>query len=337
MSLAQAQEDLVDVTEDVALKELLLTLNEGKLTDAEKALATAQENLEEAQSKSYEITAPFDGFITSVNVEGGDEVLKGTVAVQLADPNKFEADILVSEMDILQVQLGGEAWVEVDAMQGMTLPAEVTHIAPTATIQSGVVNYVVKVEIESLEAVAQERQETRQQIMTDIAAGEIPPPLQQAIDEGRLTQEQVEEMLEQGPPPGMTPPAGMEIPAGMEGAAGQQAPATGQVSLAVPENFQLREGLTVTVTIVVAEKSDVLLVPNAAISIEGMQSYVQVVTASGEPEQRAVETGLADYQFTEITEGLSEGEEILVPQGTQITTSTQRQGGIMMFGGPPPR
>ncbi|GAI95589.1 unnamed protein product, partial [marine sediment metagenome] len=52
--------------------------------------------------------------------------------------------------DILQVELGGEAWVQVDAMQGLSLPAEVTHISPTATIQSGVVNYKVKVEVESL-------------------------------------------------------------------------------------------------------------------------------------------------------------------------------------------
>ena len=92
---------------------------------------------------SPEIKAPFDGFITAVNVKGGDEVLNGTVAVTVADPNKFEADILVSEKDISQVKLGGEATVQVDTMPGVTLPAKVTHIAPTATIQSGVVNYKV--------------------------------------------------------------------------------------------------------------------------------------------------------------------------------------------------
>ena len=128
-------------------------------------------------------------------------------------------------MDILQVKLEGEAWVEVDAMQGMSLSAKVTHISPTATIQSGVVNYEVKVEIESLEAVVTQRQEARQQAMADIAAGELPAPLQQAIDEGRLTREQAEEIIKQGPPPGMTPPPGMEIPPGMEGPAGQEAPA----------------------------------------------------------------------------------------------------------------
>ena len=41
--------------------------------------------------------------------------------------------------------------------------------------------------------------------------------------------------------------------------------ASSMTSAAVPEDFQLREGLTVTVTIIVAEGHDVLMVPNAAI------------------------------------------------------------------------
>ena len=236
-------------------------------------------------------------------MEGGDEVLKGTVAVQLADPNKFEADILVSEMDILQVELGGEAWVDVDAMQGMSLPAKVTHISPTATIQSGVVNYAIKVEIQSLEAVVREGQEAMQQTMADIAAGELPEPLRQAIEEGRITQEQAEEMIKQM----------------------QQAQETqqGQVPTMIPEDFQLREGLTVTVSILIEEKNNVLLVPNVAITSEGGQTYVQVVSAEGVTEERVITTGISDYQFTEVTEGLSEGEKVVVPLGTTTTTTTQ--------------
>lgn len=345
MSLAQAQKDLDKVAEDVAIKEQQVKLNEWKLedaqiaiVDAQRAVDDAQEALAEAQSKSPEIKAPFAGFITQVYVDGGDEVVNGTLAVQIADPEKFEAYILVSEMDILQVKLDGEAWVEVDAMQGMSLPAKVTHIAPTATIQSGVVNYQVKVEIESLEAVMREGQEAMKQVMADIATGEIPAPLQQAIDEGRLTREEVEEMLEQGPPEGFTPPEEFTPPEGMEFPTNMGSQAQGQLPTIIPEDFQLREGLTVTVTIILNERNDVLLVPNDAITSEGLQSYVEVVTASGETEKRAVQTGIADYQFTEITDGLSEGEEIIVPQGTVTTQTTEeRRGGMMFFGGPPPR
>ena len=227
----------------------------------------AETRLAETLDASPEIIAPSDGFITKINVEGGDEVLKGTVALQIADPNKFEADILVSEMDIQQVKLGGEAWVQVGAVQGMSLPAEVTHISPTAYIQSGVVNYQVKVEVESLEASPQKQQEARI----------------------------------------------------------QQKQAAKQVSPAIPEGFQLRQGMTVTVSIIVAEREDVLLVPNAAITTSGKQTYVQVVSPDGILEERSITTGISNWQYTEVTDGISEGEEVVIPQGTAATTTTPEQ------------
>ena len=276
--------------------------------DAKQDVEDARSDLDEAKSLSPEITAPFAGFVTKVNVEGGDEVLKGTVAVQIADPNKFEAKILVSEMDIMQVKIGGEASVQVDAMTGLSLLAKVTHIAPTATIQSGVVNYQVKVEIQPLEEMMQERQEARQEAIQKIQQGELPEPLRQAIEEGRIPQEQAEEIMKriqqgEGGPPG--PPSGTQV--------------------MKPEDIQLREGLTVTVSIIVQEKTDVLLVPNAAITTEGRQSYVQVVSSTGTIEKRAIQTGITDYQNTEVIEGLIEGEKVVVPQGTTSTSTSPPQ------------
>ena len=319
MAEAQAQNNLdnylEEAAEDLAVKELSLELAQYRLEDAEIAMKDAEKDLEdagadldEAKAKSPAITAPFAGFITRVNVEGGDEVLTGTVAMQLADPEKFEADIMVSEMDILQVELGGEAWVEVDAMQGLSLPAKVTHISPTATIQSGVVNYEVKVEIESLETAVRERQEAMPGAMTELTPGELPDKLKQAIEAGQITQEQAEEMMGQRQSQGHTPSPMSEEPL-------------------------LREGLTATVSILVDEAADVLLVPNSAITNQGGQSYVQVLATSGETEERVIWTGITDWQFTEVTGGLSEGEQIVVPQGTAAAPATQqgtqRQGSFM--------
>jgi RND family efflux transporter MFP subunit len=284
--------------DEIEILELRVELAEARLEDAREAL-------EEALEKSPEIIAPFDGFITRVNVEGGDEVMPGTVAVQLADPDRFEADILVSEMDIFQVKLGGEATVQVDAMTSLILPAEVTHISPTATIQSGVVNYYVKVELEPLEELLQAQQEA----MPDFSPGELPEPIKQAIEEGQMTQEEAGAMLEQM----------------------QQAHQEQQAEF---ENFQLREGLTVTVRIIMQEKSDVLLVPNGAITTQGGQTLVQVVSAGGAVEERAVTTGISNWQYTEVTDGLAEGEQVVVIQGTADTSGPT---GPMPFFGPPPR
>jgi len=291
---------------EIKIKELQVELAEARLEDA-------QEALEEALNASPEVTAPFDGFITKVNVDGGDEVKKGTVAVTIADPNRFEADILVGEIDIMQVKLGGEASVQVDALQGMSLPAEVTHISPTATIQQGVVNYQVKVEVKSLEAVIQEREQAR----PELSPGELPEQIKQAIEEGRLTQEEAEEMMKLR----------------QQGQGGQQ----GQTATMTSGAFQLREGLTVTVSIIVDERNDVVLVPNGAITTQGRQTYVQVLSPDGTIEQRAITTGISNWQYTEVTEGLSEGEKVVVTKATTTTTTTtprQRQEGPSFFIGP---
>ena len=326
--IEDAQHDVEDAQYDVDDAQLAIEDAQLAVEDAQKDVEDAQEALDEAMNISPEIIAPFDGFITKVNVEGGDEVMKGTVAVTLADPAKFEAELMVSEMDIFQIRLEGEAWVQVDAMGGISLPAKVTHISPTATIQSGMVNYTVKVEIQSMEELAQQRQQAmqeRQQAMQDITPGELPERLQQAIEEGRITQEQAEEMIKQ-----------------MQSAQGAQ---QGQMPTAIPEDFQLREGLTVTVSILIDERTDVLLVPNGAITSRGGQAYVQVVllddtTEEQTIEERAIQTGISDWQYTEVTSGLSEGEQVIVPQGTTTSPTTQQgpPGGIMIPGmGRPPR
>ncbi len=323
----------------VAVEDAELAVYDAQIAveDAQKNLQRAQEELDKAKLKSPLVKALFDGFITSVNVKGGDEVLNGTVAVQLADPDQFEAEISVSEMDIMQVEIGETAWIQVDALGGVSLPAEVTHISPTAVIQQGVVNYKVKVEVKSLEATAQEQQENRQQMMEDLSSGEMPERMKQAIAEGRLTQEQAEEIMERIQSGEMSVPPGGGGESGQSpfGAGGQIPSSTGssQLPVSAPENFQLREGLTVTVSIIVSSNTDVLLVPNAAITTRGLETFVQVALEDGSVEERAIQTGNSDYQFTEVISGLEEGEEIIVPQGT-VTTSTQqdRPGGFMIPG-----
>jgi len=287
LALERAEEDDNADPLDIDMKELQVTLAEGNLDDAEEAL-------EEATNASPEVTARFDGFVTNVNVRGGDEVKKGTVAATIADPDKFEVDILVSEMDISEVEKGGRATLQADAISGITFPAEVTYIAPTATIQSGVVNYKVTVEVGSLSDIAQL-----------LPSGMTPP-------EGFT------------PPEGSTPPEGFTPPTGWGNSSVTQAGGTF-------EAIQLRDGLTVTVNIIVDQRTNVLVVPNGAITTLGGRSYVEVLSPDGTIETRAIRTGITDYVNTEVTDGLNEGEKVIVPEGT--TASTQQQGGGGMFPG----
>jgi len=287
--------------DDIEIKGIQVKIAEGRLENAMKAV-------EEALDAGPEIIAPFDGFITQVNVSGGDEVTKGTVAMQVADPARFEAGLLVSEMDIFEVELGGEATVQVDALSMLNLPAEVTYVSPTATIQSGVVNYEVTVELESLETIRQQQEamQERQEAMPELSPGELPERLREAVEQGQITQEQAEEMVKQW----------------QQG----EGVATGSMPTLIPEDFQLKEGLSVTISIVVEERNDVLLVPNQAVTYWGGETYIQVLLPDGIIEERLIQTGISDWQYTEVTEGLSEGEQVVIPQAITTAPTTPQQG-----------
>ncbi|MBI4180862.1 MAG: biotin/lipoyl-binding protein [Chloroflexi bacterium] len=288
------------------------------VADTQKARDDAQKALDEAKSKHTAIIAPSAGFITKVNVLGGTEVTKGTVAVTLADPAKFEADILVNETDILQTKLGGNASVQVEAMPGLNLPAKVTQIAPTATIQSGVVNYKVKVAVASLQSVMQ----ARQQAIGNLSADNITSPRQPTGGNpfsGNTTS------------PGR--PTGGNSSGIVNPRTGGLRATQGQTQVVAFSDVQLREGQTVTVSILVAERSNVLLVPNGAITRQGEQSMVKVMK-DGVITERSITVGISNWQYTEVTNGLTEGETVLVPQNTapKPTTSQQNQGGIRLPG-----
>ena len=60
------------------------------------------------------------------------------------------ANILVTEHDVISVKIGDNATVSFNALTGTEFPAKITQIAPLATVQQGVVNYQVTVELTSL-------------------------------------------------------------------------------------------------------------------------------------------------------------------------------------------
>jgi multidrug efflux pump subunit AcrA (membrane-fusion protein) len=291
-NLAAAEQAVIDAQANVPLKEMSLTISQGKLEDAEKALQTAKDDLAEAQTMSPEILAPIDGLITEVTVSAGDEVLDGKVVMQVANEDKFKVELAVSEDDISDIKVDGTAYVTVDALS-VTLPATVTYIAPTAVISSGVVTYSVRVEIQEMTA---------------------------PQDSGNSTSV-----------PSSTSSDNMTLPEGFSG------------QMPTLADLNLKQGMTVTVNIVIAEAKDVLLVPYAAVKTEGMTKYVEVMKDDGTTEKRTVTTGITDDSNIVITSGLTAGEKI-VYSGTvaAVTTNTNPfgggggfPGGMIGGGGPP--
>jgi HlyD family secretion protein len=121
------------------------TINDTDLRNSQIALDQAKLNVEQAQLNldRAKIVAPFDGIVTSVSLNVGDNASSGAAAVVMIDPSRLQISVTVSEVDIARVKLGQTAQVTIDALPGKSYSAQVTTINPTATVTQGVVNYPV--------------------------------------------------------------------------------------------------------------------------------------------------------------------------------------------------
>lgn len=74
----------------------------------------------------------------------------------------------------------------------------------------------------------------------------------------------------------------------------------------------LRPEMTVTVTIYLEKKENVLTVPNNAIKREQGKTVVTVLDKNGKMNQRTVKTGYSSNGYVEIMEGVREGEKVII-------------------------
>jgi HlyD family secretion protein len=107
------------------------------------------------------------------------------------------------------------------------------------------------------------------------------------------------------------------------------------------QDDRVKPSMTVSANIITDNKQNVLLIPNSAVKSANNSSYVQVppegsdsskfaaglssstgVALNGLPAQKTIETGLSNDSFTEVTNGLQEGDIII----TRIITASSGTG-----------
>ena len=91
---------------------------------------------------------------------------------------------------------------------------------------------------------------------------------------------------------------------------------------------EILPNMSATANIISATKDNVLLIPSSAILNQSGVNVVRIL--KGNQEQTvSVETGLSSDTQTEITSGLSEGDQIIT---STVTTSSSSSGGTSIFG-----
>jgi HlyD family secretion protein len=281
---------------DIKAKQRAVEQAKAQVVNAQNNVDDSQTSLEDVKNSSQEIKAPFKGLITKINLSGsdisvGDIVSRSTNLIEIAEPDSFVADILVTEIDVMNLSLNENATVSFNALTGLNFPAKITKIAPLATVSQGVVNYSVTVELTSTKPLFNR------------------PALTQTPSQaptGGATQT--------GPPSGNS--SSTSRPTG-------SAPAAGGRSIA---NISLKDGLSATVTIIIQQKDNVLIIPNRAITRASGASTVQIVTGTS-TESRTITTGLSDSSNTEVTSGLNVGDQVMVKTSTANTSQFGPGGG----------
>ena len=159
-----------------------------------------------------------------------------------------------------------------------------------------------------------------QDVTVGMAAGNVAPPTfsvtgtLEAAQQYRLLNRPTEASVAiTGGPAPFTPLAGSsgdgESTAGGTSSSGGGSGTT--VTCAVPGEVTVFAGLAAEMTIAGGKAENVLVVPTTAVRGAAQSGTVWVSTADGATEERPVALGLTDGTQVEITQGLTEGEEVL--------------------------
>lgn len=109
----------------------------GRINTARAQLARASDVLNKT---TY--SAPFDGTVTNLPVREGETVVMGiqnspgSTLMTIADMSVITTEVQVDETDIVNVKLGQQADITIDALPGKTFKGEVTQIGDNAIIRS---------------------------------------------------------------------------------------------------------------------------------------------------------------------------------------------------------
>ena len=154
MSVAQAQNSLDKLADEIAIKELQVQVAKDSVGQARQSVALARQALNDAQKDIDEatITAPLTGVVAAVYVKEGDLIPAPTMAPQtifhIIDPTSMELIVELDEIDVPNVRLAQGAIIEIDALPDDKFEGIVTTIYPLPTTAGGVVLYNIKIKLD---------------------------------------------------------------------------------------------------------------------------------------------------------------------------------------------
>lgn len=138
------------------LKKIEATEEERKAAAAQIGAFEATRKLAEIQLGHTRLTAPFEGIVTSRNVEPGEVVTAGREVLTVSDLSRLDLKIYVNETDLGKVRPGQAVDVRIDTFPGKTYRGTVSYVSPEGEFTPKIIQtrkervklvYLVKVSI----------------------------------------------------------------------------------------------------------------------------------------------------------------------------------------------
>ncbi len=140
-NLTKAEQDLADMQAD----KLAIELRQLKVTGAQEALDDAVEAMNDA--KNINLTAPFDGVVSSVSLDAGQKATAKAAVIELVKTSGAQVNAVVNEIDFARVKIGQSVTLSVDALSNAVITGNVSTLSLLGKANSGVVSYPLTINV----------------------------------------------------------------------------------------------------------------------------------------------------------------------------------------------
>lgn len=295
-----------------------------EVANAQAQLIRARTSLDIASDRLREtvVVAPVSGRIIEKNVELGNvvssavsQVSGGTTLMKMADLREVQIRALVDETDIGKIKPGQDVRIKVDAFPGRRFRGTIYRIEPQAIVDQSVTMFPLLVRIPNDDELLKPGMNAEVDIYIDRHTGVLAIP-NEAVKSPR-------EAMTAAAAVGLT---GEDVRAalGAGGAypAGDNAPAAGSApqrearpdAAARPRNGEARGSATAG-----ADGAGARATRGEGAGSERAEAGIVFKVVDGNPIAVRISTGVANWDMTEVTAGLSEGDEVVVlPSGSLL-------------------
>jgi HlyD family secretion protein len=153
----QLQQNVNKASNNVQKQNLQLAKakTDDEITLQNLAISDAQNDLNNAiaQRDKMTVTSPVDGIVIAKNNDNGDTVQANKAILTVVDPTSYKIKVAVDELDIAKVKQGQKAEIKFGAIKDKTYEGTVDTIAQTGTTSNNVTTYDVVVSIKDVSGI----------------------------------------------------------------------------------------------------------------------------------------------------------------------------------------